>query len=52
MVKKAKKKNHDFFQVYGINGTSNIIQSKKLNILRIDIMVGGMAEKPGTDVVK
>ena len=45
MVKQAKKKNHDFFQVYGLNGTSNIIQAKKLNILRIDIMVGGMAEK-------
>jgi hypothetical protein len=32
MVKKAKKKNQDFFQVYGINGVSNIIQAKKINI--------------------
>ena len=42
---KAKKKNQDFFQVYGINGTSNIIQSKKIKIVQIDIMVGGLAEK-------
>ena len=45
MVKQAKKKNQDFFQVYGINGVSNVIQAKKINIVRIDIMVGGMAEK-------
>ena len=45
MVKQAKKKNQDFFQVYGINGVSNVIQTKKVNIVRIDIMVGGMAEK-------
>jgi len=45
MMKQAKKKNQDFFQVYGINGTSNVIQAKKISILRIDIMVGGLAEK-------
>ncbi|SVC36432.1 uncharacterized protein METZ01_LOCUS289286, partial [marine metagenome] len=46
MVKQTKKKKRDFFQVYGINGTSNIIQAKKkINIVRIDIMLGGMAEK-------
>jgi len=44
MVKHTKKKNQDFFQIYGINGTSNIIQAKKINILRIDIMLGGAAE--------
>ncbi len=45
MVKQAKKKNQDCFQIYGINGTANIIQAKKINILRIDIMLGGVAEK-------
>jgi len=50
MVKKAKKKNQDFFQVYGINGVSNVIQAKKVNILRIDIMIGGMAEKKSSVV--
>ena len=45
MVKQTKKKKRDFFQIYGINGTSNIIQAKKINIVRIDIMLGGMAEK-------
>ena len=50
MVKQAKKKNQDFFQVYGINGVSNVIQAKKVNILRIDIMIGGMAEKKSSVV--
>ncbi len=50
MVKQAKKKNQDFFQVYGINGVSNVIQAKKINIVRIDIMVGGMAEKKSSVV--
>ena len=45
MIKKPKKKNQDIFQIYGINGTSNIIQARKITILRIDIMVGGAAEK-------
>jgi ribosome-associated heat shock protein Hsp15 len=52
MVKKAKKKNQNFFQVYGINGVSNVIQAKKNNIIRIDIMVGGMAEKNTTRIDK
>ena len=50
MVKQAKKKNQDFFQVYGINGVSNVIQAKKINIVRIDIMVGGVAEKKSSVV--
>ena len=50
MVKQAKKKNQDFFQVYGMNGVSNVIQAKKINIVRIDIMVGGMAEKKSSVV--
>ena len=45
MVKQSKKKNEYLYQVYGINGTSNIIHAKKIKIVRIDIMVGGMAEK-------
>jgi len=45
MAKQAKKKNQDFLQVYGINGSSNILQAKKLKIVRIDIMMGGISEK-------
>ena len=45
MVKQTKKKNQNYYQIYGLNGSFNVIQSKKVNILRIDIMVGGMAEK-------
>ena len=45
MTKKTKKKNPEYFQVYGINGTFNIIQAKKIKIARIDIMVEGIADK-------
>ena len=45
MVKQTKKKNQNYYQIYGLNGSFNVIQSKKVNILRIDIMAGGMAEK-------
>ena len=45
MVKQSKKKNQSLYQVYGINGTSNIIHEKKIKIVRIDIMVGSAAEK-------
>ena len=45
MAKQTKKKNREFHQIFGINGSSNVIQAKKVNIVRIDIMVGGMAEK-------
>ena len=45
MAKSIKKKHQDIFQVYGINGSSNIIESKKINIIRVDLMVGGFAEK-------
>ena len=45
MSKQVKGKNKDFFQIYGINGSSSIIQTKKVRILRVDIMIGGIAEK-------
>ena len=45
MVKQAKKKKKNIFEIYGINGASNVIQGKKINIIRIDIMENGMAEK-------
>ena len=45
MSNKIKKTNNDGFQIYGINGCYNIIQVKKINIFRIDIMVNGIAEK-------
>ena len=45
MRKHPAKKNQSKYQIYGLNGCSNIVQEKKLNIIRIDIMVGGNAEK-------
>ena len=45
MSKQIKKKNQDFFQIHGINGCVNVIKAKKIKILRVDIMVGGIAEK-------
>ena len=38
-------KNGDIFQIYGINGCFNIIKTKKIKILRIDIMLNGIADK-------
>ena len=45
MVKKNKKNKRDSLQVYGINGSYNILQTHKISILQIDIMIGGVAEK-------
>ena len=45
MKRQPNKKNKNIFQIYGINGCSNILNQNKLNILRIDIMIGGNAEK-------
>ena len=45
MRKQPTKKTHGIYQIYGLNGCSNIIQEKKLNIIHIDIMAGGNAEK-------
>ena len=45
MQKHPVKKQQGVYQVYGINGTSNIIQAKKLTVMRIDIMQGGTAER-------
>ncbi|MDP6853464.1 MAG: 23S rRNA (guanosine(2251)-2'-O)-methyltransferase RlmB [Candidatus Marinimicrobia bacterium] len=45
MRKHPAKKQQGIYQVYGINGTSNIIQTKKLTVMRIDIMQGGSAER-------
>ena len=44
-MKPAKNKKDDYFQVYGINGCYNIVNAKKLQILSIDLMQGGIAEK-------
>ena len=45
MRKQPTKKKYGIHQIYGLNGCSNIIQEKKLIIIRIDIMAGGNAEK-------
>ena len=45
MTNKSNKKNNDIFQIYGINGCYHLIEEKKIKILRIDIMHGGIAEK-------
>ena len=45
MRKQPAKKKQSIYQIHGLNGCSNIILEKKLNIIRIDIMSGGNAEK-------
>ena len=45
MRKQPKKKNQNIYQIYGLNGCSNIINEKNLKIISIDIMIGGNAEK-------
>ena len=45
MRKQPMKKKQHIYQIHGLNGCSNIVQDKKLNIIRIDIMTGGNAEK-------
>mgnify|MGYP000016921344 FL=1 len=45
MKKQPAKKKQSLYQIHGLNGCSNIVQEKKMNIIRIDIMAGGNAEK-------
>ena len=45
MRKQPTKKKQGIYQIYGLNGCSNIINEKNLKIIRIDIMIGGNAEK-------
>ena len=45
MKNQVTKKNQTIYQIYGLNGCSNIINNKKIKIIRIDIMIGGNAEK-------
>ena len=45
MRKQPTKKKQGIYQIYGLNGCSNIINEKTLKIIRIAIMIGGNAEK-------
>ena len=45
MRKQPVKKNQGIYTIYGLNGCSNIIGENNLKISRIDIMIGGNAEK-------
>ena len=45
MRKQPAKKKQGIYQVYGLNGCSNILNENNLKIIRIDIMIGGNAEK-------
>ena len=45
MKKQPVKKKQGIYQIYGLNGCSNIIGEKSLKIICIDIMIGGNAEK-------
>ena len=45
MKKQPAKKKQSIYQIHGLNGCSNIVQEKKMNIIRIDIRAGGNAEK-------
>ena len=45
MRKQPKKKNQNIYQIFGLNGTLNILEYKKKKIIRVDIMQGGLAER-------
>ena len=45
MRKQPKKKNQYIHQIFGLNGTLNILEYKKKKIIRMDIMQGGVAER-------
>ena len=45
MEKRPTKQKQGIYQIHGLNGCSNIIGEKNLKIIRIDIMIGGNAEK-------
>ena len=45
MRKQPKKKNQNFYQIFGLNGALNILEYKKKKIIRVDIMRGGVAER-------
>ena len=45
MRKQPKKKNQNIYQIFGLNGTLNILEYKKKKIIRVDIMQGGVAER-------
>ena len=45
MRKQPTKKKQGIYQIYGLNVCFNIINEKTLKIIRIDIMIGGNAEK-------
>tara|TARA_B100000029_G_scaffold20952_3_gene21229 strand:- start:4852 stop:5619 length:768 start_codon:yes stop_codon:yes gene_type:complete len=43
-TKKILPKNN-IFSIYGLNGTKNILNQKKIKIIFVDLMIGGKAEK-------
>ena len=45
MRKQPKKKNQNIHQIFGLNGALNILEYKKKNIMRVDIMQDGVAER-------
>ncbi len=45
MRKQPTKKKQGIYQIYGLNGCSNIIGEQSLKIICIEIMMGGNAEK-------
>ena len=45
MAKQLNKKRQENYQIYGLNGCANIIDTNNLTILHIDIMIDGNAEK-------
>ena len=45
MRKQPKKKKQNIYQIFGLNGTLNILEYKKKKIIWVDIMQGGVAER-------
>ena len=45
MKKDANKKNKNIHQIFGLNGSLNLLEYYKKKIKRVDIMSGGVAER-------
>ena len=45
MKKRQVKNRNQMSQIYGINGCFNVLNHNKINIIKIELMIGGIAER-------
>ena len=45
MKKRQVKNRKQISQIHGINGCFNVLNHNKINIIKIELMIGGIAEK-------